>query len=73
MQLIELSDSYDLLYKWFDHLKGKGHKINGYVIMPNHVHVLISFINTNQSINTIVGNGKRFIAIRYYKTAAKQG
>ena len=32
MPLIELSDSYDLLYKWFDHLKGKGHKINGYVI-----------------------------------------
>ena len=30
--------------------------------MPNHVHVLIAFRNTDQSINTIVGNGKRFIA-----------
>lgn len=30
--------------------------------MPNHVHALISFINTKQSINTIIGNGKRFIA-----------
>lgn len=30
--------------------------------MPNHVHALISFIDTKQSINTIVGNGKRFMA-----------
>ena len=30
--------------------------------MPNHVHLLLSFINTKQSINTIVGNGKRFMA-----------
>ena len=30
--------------------------------MPNHVHALIAFRNTGQSINTIVGNGKRFIA-----------
>ncbi len=30
--------------------------------MSNHVHALISFINTKQSINTIVGNGKRFMA-----------
>ncbi len=30
--------------------------------MPNHVHALISFINTKQSINTIVGNVKIFIA-----------
>ena len=30
--------------------------------MHNHVHALISFINTKQSINTIIGNGKRFMA-----------
>lgn len=39
-----------------------GHFINGYVIMPNHVHALISFNATDQHINTIVGNGKRFMA-----------
>src|SRR6201989_2923370 len=36
--------------------------INGYVIMPNHVHVLISFKETEQSINVVIGNGKRFMA-----------
>jgi REP element-mobilizing transposase RayT len=47
---------------WFDLLKTSGHFINGFVIMPNHVHALISFTQTNQSIKTIIGNGKRFMA-----------
>lgn len=61
-QLIELTKSYDLVYNWFDHLKSKGHYVAGYVIMPNHIHALIAFRYTSQPINTIVGNGKRFIA-----------
>lgn len=32
------------------------------ILMPNHVHAIISFVNTHQSINIIVGNGKRFMA-----------
>jgi len=30
--------------------------------MPNHVHALIGFRPAGKSINTIIGNGKRFIA-----------
>ncbi len=30
--------------------------------MPNHVHALISFTEAGQLINTIIGNGKRFMA-----------
>jgi hypothetical protein len=30
--------------------------------MANHVHAIIAFSNTGKSINTIVSNGKRFIA-----------
>jgi REP element-mobilizing transposase RayT len=62
MQLFEITQSYDLVYKWFDVLKSSGHNILGYVIMPNHVHALIAFGETKKSINTITGNGKRFIA-----------
>ncbi len=65
--LIQIVDGYDLVYKWFDYLKSKGHYILGYVIMPNHIHVLIAFRNTLQSINTIVGNGKRFMAYAIVK------
>jgi len=36
--------------------------------MPNHVHTLLAFRNTQgQSINTIVGNGKRFMAYELVK------
>ena len=70
--LIEITNSYDLVYNWFDHLKSNGHYIAGYVIMPNHVHALIAFRNTGQSINTIVGNGKRFIAYEIIKRLKKQ-
>ena len=67
MSLIDKTNSYDIVYNWFDHLKSKGHFINGYVIMPNHIHAIISFTNTMQSINTIVGNGKRFMAYEIVK------
>jgi len=30
--------------------------------MPNHLHALIAFENSGKNINTIVGNGKCFIA-----------
>ena len=62
LPLIEKVNGYDLIYNWFDHLTSKGHYITGYVIMPNHVHAVIGFRNTGQTINTIIGNGKRFIA-----------
>ena len=62
--LIDKIAGYGIVYNFFDHLKGQGHFINGYVIMPNHVHALISFIDTKQSINTIIGNGKRFMAYK---------
>ena len=72
LPLIEKTNGYDLVYNWFDHLKGKGHYINGYVVMPNHLHALIAFRNTSQSINTIVGNGKRFMAYEIIKRLEQQ-
>ena len=30
--------------------------------MPNHIQVLVGFHNTGKTINTIISNGKRFIA-----------
>lgn len=72
LPLIEMTNGYDIVYKWFDHLKSKGHYINGYVIMPNHLHALIAFRNTGQSINTIIGNGKRFMAYEIIKRLEQQ-
>ena len=62
LPLIEITKSYDLVYKWFDYLKDQGHYLTGYQIMPNHVHAIIAFSNSRKDINKIIGNGKRFIA-----------
>jgi hypothetical protein len=71
--LFEITDGYDAVYKWFDHLRNKGHYICGYVIMPNHVHVLIGFKKTSQALHTIIGNGKRFIAYEIVIRLHQQG
>ena len=79
LSLFEITKGYDVVYKWFDHLKGKGHYIVGYVIMPacpvgrpNHIHALIGFSNSKISINTIIGNGKRFMAYEIIKRLTEQ-
>lgn len=45
----------------------------GYVIMPNHIHAVISFNDNGQSINTRIGNGKRFLAYGIVERLQKQG
>jgi len=40
--------------------------------MPNHLPVLIEFSNSTKSINTIVSNGKRFIAYEIVKRLQEQ-
>lgn len=73
LPLIQMTNGYDLVYRWFDNLSAKGHHVCGYVIMPNHIHTIIAFNNPNQSLNTIVGNGKRFIAYDIVKRLQDAG
>lgn len=72
LPLFQITNGYDTVYKWFDHLETKGHYVKGYVIMPNHLHVIINFGASEKSINTIVSNGKRFIAYEIVKRLKKQ-
>jgi REP element-mobilizing transposase RayT len=68
LQLFEITNSYDLVYKWFDFLSNKKlAKIIGYVIMPNHLHFILYFEDEKYDLNTIIGNGKRFIAYELIK------
>jgi REP element-mobilizing transposase RayT len=67
LPLFELADGYQAVYNWFDYLKSQGHHIAGYVIMANHIHALIAFKTSRLSINSIVGNGKRFMAYELVK------
>lgn len=68
--LFELTASYDPVYRWFDQLTLKGHYITGYVTLHNHLHVLIGFKALTPSSNTILRNGKRFMA---YETLVPSG
>lgn len=67
LPLFELTKGYDLVYNWFDYLKREGHSIISYVIMPNHLHLILGYKESSKSINTLVGNGKRFMAYEIVK------
>ena len=67
MPLFQKANAYDIVYNWFDYLKSQGHFINAYVIMPNHLHAIISFSHSTKKINTVIGNGKRFMAYELVK------
>ena len=62
LSLLDITNSYDLVYKSFDYLKNQGHYIAGYVIMPNHLHTLIAFQEIGRDLNKLIGDSKRFMA-----------
>lgn len=73
MPLFQIADGYAAVYRWFDCLKERRHYIAGYVIMPSHVHALIAFSTNSSSINTIIANGKRFMAYELVNRLKTQG
>jgi putative transposase len=57
MYLFELTNSYGLVYNWFNILKEDKIEIVGYVIMPNHVHSILYFPEAGFNLNKILPNG----------------
>ena len=70
--LFSITDAYYAVYKWFDSLYENNHRVMGYVIMPDHIHALIYFPEMKKSLNTIVGNAKRFMAYEIIKRLEEQ-
>jgi REP element-mobilizing transposase RayT len=61
--LFDITQSYSLVYNWLKLVDEKyGIKTLGFVIMPNHVHLLLYLTNTSVKLNTIISNAKRFMA-----------
>ncbi|WP_426671341.1 transposase [Mucilaginibacter sp. McL0603] len=61
--LFDITQSYDLIYNWLKLIDSKYDiKTLAYVIMPNHIHLLLEFGNDQLHLNTIISNGKRFMA-----------
>ncbi len=57
----EITNSYDIVYSWFNILKQNGIDIFGYVNMPNHLYSIIHFPSAGYNLNKIMSNGKRFM------------
>lgn len=70
--LFQLTNAYDAIYKWFDYLTDRKASIIGYVIMPNHLHLLVNLPSTFKSVNIVVSNGKRFLAYEIIKRLEAQ-
>jgi REP element-mobilizing transposase RayT len=62
MKLFERANAYDTVYKWFDELKKTNQQPLAFVIMPNHLHVILYFPEPGYNLNKIISNAKRFMA-----------
>ncbi len=58
--------AYDLVYNWMRIAHEMGYHFFGYAIMPNHAHFVIR-VPEGGAINTVLGNGKRFMAYELIK------
>lgn len=73
LSLIEITNCYDTVYKFFDILKERGHDIIGYSIMPNHIHMIVYYSGGRRTLNLEIGSGKRFLAYEIVTRLKKLG
>ena len=73
LPLLKPVNAFDSVYKWFDHLYKSNVYVIGYVLMPNHLHVLLYFPEMPKSLNTTIGNAKRFMAYEIVKRLKEKG
>ena len=63
LSLFEITNGYPFVYKWFEYLKTKKEiEVISYVLMPNHVHLILYLPDPALNLNKIIGNGKQFLA-----------
>ncbi|MDB5158052.1 MAG: hypothetical protein JWR50_2759 [Mucilaginibacter sp.] len=66
--LFEITQSYDKVYNWLKLINDKHQiKILAFVIMPNHIHLILYLTDTTVDLNRIIGNAKRFLAYDFTK------
>jgi REP element-mobilizing transposase RayT len=72
--LFQLTQSYNLVYNWFNYLHNtKTADVCAYVIIPNHIHVILNIPTDTKPVNTIVANAKRFMAYALIEQIKQQG
>ena len=65
LHLFSITNSFDLVYKWFDYLKNNSAiKVAAFTIMPNHVHAILFFPDTNYNLNQLYQMQKDLLLMR---------
>ncbi len=68
LSLFEITQSYEIVYDWLKMIKSKESvKTLAFVIMPNHVHLLLYLEKDEVNLNQVISNGKRFMAYELIK------
>ena len=72
--LFEITQSYKMLYDWLRFI-AENYKVqtHAFVLMPNHVHLIIKMPDTEAGLNKIISNGKRFMAYELVKKLTASG
>ncbi len=71
--LFDIANAYHSVYKWIKYIDDNYRiKTMAFVIMLNHVHIVIQLPDSVTNLNTIVGNGKRFMAYELIATLKEQ-
>jgi REP element-mobilizing transposase RayT len=74
ISLFEMINSYDLVYQWLKLIDdSNGIKTLAFVIMPNHVHLLLQLTDDKTNLNKVIANGKRFMAYAIVARLDEQG
>lgn len=72
LNLFEETHIYNYLPFWFEKLKEKGCVLNGYVIMPNHFHLVLYVSSEVKNLSLVIAESKRFLAYEIVKRLKKQ-
>ncbi|HTD99074.1 MAG TPA: hypothetical protein VK668_07285 [Mucilaginibacter sp.] len=74
ISLFKITQSYELVYNWLK-LADSKYKVKtfAFVIMPNHVHLLLNLNDNQSNLNTMIGNAKRFMAYELIKQLELNG
>jgi len=57
LPLIELSNGFNAVYNFFTALGRQMHTVLAYVIMPNHLYLLLHY-SGGKVLNTVIGSAK---------------
>jgi len=73
LPLIDKTSLYDYVKSWVARLSERGIKLSGYVIMPNHLHLLVYIEDRCSGLNLVIGEAKRFMAYEIVKRLKSLG